>query len=162
MHEVSGAWGWLEATALAQAMRSWLWLYPIVEIIHITGFVVLVGAVVMFDLRILGLSKDIPVRALGGHLLRWSVAGLIFVVPAGLMMFAAHPQEFATSTVFLLKMGLIGAAGINAAMFHTGVYRSVAGWDTGTAAPSAAKMHALSSIAIWIAVISCGRLLAYT
>jgi hypothetical protein len=162
MHAVSGGWGWLEETALAQAMRSWLWLYPIVEIIHIVGFVVVVGAVVMFDLRILGLSRTIPVRALGHHLLRWSVAGLIFVVPAGLMMFTAHPQEFATSNVFLLKMALIGVAGINAAMFHTGVYRSAARWDTGTAAPAIAKMHALLSIAIWIAVISCGRLLAYT
>jgi hypothetical protein len=162
MHEASGAWGWLEATALAQAMRGWLWLYPIVEIIHIIGFVILVGAVVMFDLRVLGLSKNLSVRALGQHLLRWSVAGLIFVVPAGLMMFTAHPQEFATNTVFLLKLGLIGAAGVNAAMFHTGVYRSVANWNSGTAAPAAAKMHALLSIAIWIAVISCGRLLAYT
>lgn len=70
MHETSGAWGWLAETALAQAMRGWLWLYPIVEIIHIIGFVILVGAVLMFDLRVLGLSKNIPVRALGKHLLR--------------------------------------------------------------------------------------------
>lgn len=162
MHETSGAWGWLAETALAQAMRGWLWLYPIVEIIHIIGFVILVGAVLMFDLRVLGLSKNIPVRALGKHLLRWSLAGLIFVVPAGLMMFSAHPQEFSTSTIFLLKLGLIGAAGINAALFHIGVYRTAANWDSATAAPAAAKLHALLSIALWVAVISCGRLLAYT
>lgn len=162
MHEASGAWGWLEASAVSQAMRGWLWLYPIVEIVHIVGFVILVGAVVMFDLRILGLSPNLPVQALGRHLLRWSVAGLIFVVPAGLMMFSAHPQDFATSTVFQLKLALISLAGINAMMFHVGVYRSAAGWNTGTAAPATAKMHALLSMAIWISVISCGRLLAYT
>ena len=162
MHEASGAWSWLEVTAFAQAMRGWLWLYPIVEIIHIIGFVVLAGAVVMFDLRVLGLSKDISVRALGQHLLRWSVAGLIFVVPAGLMMFSAHPQELATSTIFLLKLVLIATAGLNAALFHKGVYRSVTNWDSGMAAPATAKLHALLSIVLWIAVISCGRLLAYT
>ena len=163
MHDASGgAWGWLEASALSQAMRGWLWLYPIIEIVHIVGFVMLVGAVVMFDLRILGLSRALSVRALGRHLLRWSVTGLIFVVPAGLMMFSAHPQEFASNQVFLLKLGLIGAAGVNATLFHMNVYRSVAHWDTETAAPATAKMHAFLSIVIWIAVISCGRLLAYT
>ncbi len=162
MHEASANWGWLEATALSDAMRTWLWLYPIVEIVHILGFVVLVGAVAMFDLRVLGLSRNISVHALGRHLLRWSVAGLVFVVPAGLMMFSAHPEEFATSPIFRLKLGLIGAAGANAALFHIGIYRSVANWDTGTAAPITAKMHALLSLAVWIAVISCGRLLAYT
>lgn len=163
MHDAApGIWGWLEATAFSQAMRSWLWLYPIVEIMHIIGFVLLVGAVAMFDLRVLGLSRHLPVRMLGQHLLRWSVAGLILVVPAGLMMFSAHPHEFATSTVFLLKLGLIATAGVNAMLFHVGVYRSAARWDTVTAAPAAAKMHALLSLALWIAVISCGRLLAYT
>ena len=45
-------------------MREWLWLYPSVEIVHIVGFVILVGSVAMFDLRVLGLSKQISVRAL--------------------------------------------------------------------------------------------------
>ena len=162
MHGAAGSWSWLEATALSQAMRGWLWLYPIIEIIHIIGFVVLVGAVTMFDLRVLGLSPHLSIYALGRHLLRWSVAGLLFIVPAGLMMFSAHPDEFANSTVFLLKLGLIGVAGVNAVLFHRGVYRSVERWNTGTAAPAAAKAHALLSIALWVAVISCGRLLAYT
>ena len=162
MHEAAGSWAWLEASALAKAMRGWLWLYPIVEIIHILGFVMLVGAVAMFDLRLLGLSRNISVRALGRHLLRWSLAGLIFVVPAGLMMFSAHPGDFANNKLFILKLGLIVAAGINAATFHLGVYRGAANWDSGIAVPAAAKIHALFSIAIWIAVISCGRLLAYT
>jgi hypothetical protein len=162
MHEAAGSWAWLEGSALSQAMRGWLWLYPIVEIVHIIGFVLVVGAVIMFDLRLLGLSRHLPVNALGRHLLRWSVAGFILVVPAGLMMFSAHPQEFAASTVFLLKLGLIATALVNAAMFHTGVYRSVDEWNTGTDAPGTAKAHAALSITLWIAVIACGRLLAYT
>jgi hypothetical protein len=162
MQESGGVLGWLAATPLSDAMRGSIWLYPIVEIFHIFGFVILVGAAVMFDLRVLGLSRNISVQALGRHLLRWSVSGLLLVVPAGLMMFSAHPHDFASNGVFLLKLGLIGTAGLNAALFHVGVYRSVTGWDKEVPAPGVAKMQAMLSIVLWIAVISCGRLLAYT
>jgi len=62
MHPPVGpAWlVWLETSALAMAMRQWTWLYPSVEIVHILGFVVLVGAAFMFDLRLLGVSPATP------------------------------------------------------------------------------------------------------
>jgi hypothetical protein len=162
MQEAAGVLGWLDATSVARAMRGALWLYPVVEIFHIVGIVVLVGAVAMFDLRLLGFSKNLSVTALGRHLLGWSAGGLLLVVPAGLLMFSAHPQEFIGNRVFLLKLGLIGAASLNAAMFHLGIYRSVDGWDRVASAPASAQLHAILSIGLWIAVISCGRLLAYT
>ena len=71
----------IEALPLARMMRESLWAYPIVETIHIVGFVILVGSVVMFDLRVLGLSKGISVRALSRHLLPWSLAALVLIVP---------------------------------------------------------------------------------
>lgn len=153
---------WLDDSRLGWAMRSELWLYPIVEVVHIIGFVVLVGSVFMFDLRVLGLSKDIPVTALARHLLRWSVAALVLIVPAGLMMFTAHPHDFATNNIFILKLCLIATAGINAALFHVGVYRSVARWNTDIAAPAIAKVQAVLSMGLWVTVVLCGRLLAYT
>lgn len=158
----SGFLGWLEATPLALAMRSSLWLYPIVEIFHIVGFTILVGAVALFDLRLLGWSRFLPVRGLGRHLLPWSAASLMLIVPAGLMMFSAHPRDFVDNRVFLLKLALIAAAGINALLFHVGIYRSVDRWNTDVRAPISAQLHALASVAIWVAVICCGRLLAYT
>ena len=151
----------VEALAIAKAMRENLWLYPAVEIVHISGFVILVGSVVMFDLRVLGISKQIPVRALARHLLPWSVAALAIIVPTGLMMFAAHAEDFIANRAFQVKMGLLLAAGINAAMFHTGPYQSVAKWDTQAAAPVLARASVLLSIAIWFGIIACGRLLAY-
>ena len=162
MFESAGFLGWLEATPLALAMRNNLWLSPIVEIFHIFGFVMLVGAVALFDLRVIGFAKYLPVQALGRHLLRWSAAGLLLIVPAGLMMFSAHPQDFAHNRVFQIKLTLIAAAGMNAALFHLGVYRSVAKWNKDIPAPAAAKGHAMASLTLWIAVICCGRLLAYT
>lgn len=163
MHEGLGPqWlVWLESTSLAVAMRQWLWLYPIVEIVHIGGFVVLVGAAAMFDLRLLGISRRLPVTGVARHLLPWARASLILVVPSGLMMFAAHATEMAQNPAFRLKLVLIASAGSNAAIFHRGIFKSVDAWNVNAAAPPPAKIAAVLSLVLWTSVISCGRLLAY-
>jgi hypothetical protein len=153
--------GAIEGLAIAKAMRENLWLYPAVEIVHILGFVILVGSVVMFDLRVLGLSRQVSVRALARHLLPWSLAALTLIVPTGLLMFSAHASDFIDNRAFQVKMGLLLAAGINAAIFHTGPYQGVARWDTNATAPAGARFSVALSIAIWVTIIACGRLLAY-
>lgn len=151
----------VEGLAIARAMREELWLYPSVEIVHIAGFAVLVGAVVMFDLRVLGVSRSIPVRALARHLLPWSVAALLLIVPSGLAMFSAHAGDFLNNRAFQLKMALLVTAGMNAAWFHTGPYQTVKEWDVEAKAPVAARISVTLSILLWISIIACGRLLAY-
>jgi len=153
--------GAIERLPLAVAMRHDLWLYPSVEIVHIIGFVTLVGSIIVLDLRLLGLSKALPVRVLARHTLPWSIGALALIVPSGLLMFITHAGDFVSNTAFIIKMSLLFCAGINAAVFHAGVFRSVAGWDSGVATPAAAKIHALLSLLIWIGVLACGRLLAY-
>jgi len=155
------ALGWVEQTALATAMRQELWLYPAVEILHIWGFVVLVGSIAMFDLRLLGLSPRVSVQQLSRHLLPWTWGALLAIVPAGVLMFMAHADEFISNPAFLTKLALIIAAGINAAVFHLGPFRSVPAWDGGVSTPTVAKLHAALSLLIWMGVIACGRLLAY-
>lgn len=152
---------WLETSALAGAMRHSLWLYPIVEIVHIVGFVVLVGAAVMFDLRLLGVSRALPASAMARHHLPWARAALLLVVPSGVMMFMAHATEFAENPAFRLKLILLAAAGLNALVFHRGAFRSVGGWEANTAVPAAARAAAGLSLVLWVGVIACGRLLAY-
>ena len=151
----------VEGLAIARAMREELWLYPSVEIVHIVGFAILVGAVVMFDLRVLGLSRGISVRALSRHLLPWSLAALVLIVPSGLAMFSAHASDFLNNRAFQLKMALLVTAGMNAAYFHTGPYQSVKDWDVDARAPLAARISVALSILIWLSIIACGRLLAY-
>ena len=152
---------WLETTGLAGAMRHWLWLYPIIEIAHIIGFVVLVGGAVMFDLRLLGVSRALPASAMARHHLPWARAALLLVIPSGLMMFMAHATEFAENPAFRLKLILLAAAGLNALVFHRGAFRSVAGWEADTGVPVKARVAAVLSLVLWAGVISCGRLLAY-
>ena len=154
--------GAIESSVLATAMREWLWLYPIVEIVHLSGIALLVGSIAMLDLRLLGLSRAVPVRQLARHILPWTAAAFLLIVPSGLMMFIAHAGDFIRSEVFVLKMSLILAAASNAAVFHAGVFRGAAAWDVQRMPPLAARVAAGLSLVLWIAVISCGRLLAYT
>jgi hypothetical protein len=151
----------IERLPLAVAMRHEMWLYPAVEIVHIIGFVTLVGSIIVLDLRLLGLSKTLPVRALARHVLPWSFGALLLIVPSGLLMFIAHAGDFVANTAFIVKMSLLFCAAINAAVFHTGVFRGAAAWDSGLAVPATARLHALLSLLIWIGVLACGRLLAY-
>ena len=152
---------WLETSGLATLMRQSQWLYPIVEIVHIVGFVTLVGSVAMFDLRLLGLSPKLPVADLARHLLRWSLWSLVLIIPTGFAMFAAHATEFADNTAFRLKLALLVAAALNAILFHRASFRSVADWNTKVTPPASSRVAATVSLSIWLAVICCGRLIAY-
>lgn len=144
---------------LAQALREGAWLYPAVETLHIIGFAVLVGAVAMFDLRVLGFGRQLPVKALARHLLPWSAGSMLLVLPTGLLLFVADPLALLANRVFLLKLGLMVLAGLNALAFHAGPYRQADAWAE--RAPPRAMLHALLSLVLWFAVIACGRLLAY-
>ena len=136
-------------------------IYPAVEVAHILGFVVLVGSAFMFDLRLLGLSRALPVAGMADHLLRWARWSLVAIVPTGALMFSAHATEFAFNPAFRLKLILITAAGLNAAVFHRVPFRSVGDWDTEIGSPPAARAAAILSLALWTGVITCGRLIAY-
>ncbi len=119
----------------------------------------LVGAVTVFDLRVLGFGRSIPVRALARLCLPWAVLSLLLIVPTGSLLFLAHADVLLTSRVFLLKMGLLMLAAVVAIGFHTGPYRSVDTWNIDAVAPLLARVCAVASMLIWVAVIFAGTLL---
>lgn len=133
--------GAIEASSLGQAMRQWLWLYPSVEIVHIVGIALLFGSIAVLDLRLLGFSKSVALGKFAGHVLPWTAASFLLIVPSGLAMFVAHASDFIASPVFVAKMCLIMAAGVNAAVFHAGVFRGAAAWDAEVPPPPAARFH---------------------
>lgn len=159
------AWvAWLDrlhTTPLAQAMRQSEWLYPAVEILHILGFCALVGAAALFDLRLLGISRQIPVQQMAAHLLPVAWVGFALAAPSGFLLLLSDAPSIGVSPIFLSKLALIGLAGVNAWVFHTRTARSLPAWNQHTHPPPAAKLGALFSLGIWIAVIALGRLIAY-
>jgi hypothetical protein len=153
--------GAIEASPLGVAMRQWLWLYPSVEVVHIVGIALLVGSIAVLDLRLLGFARGLPVRRLSSHVLPWTLGSFVLILPSGLMMFVAHATDLMGNPVFALKICLIFAGGINAAVFHAGVFRGAAGWDVDAMPPPMARACAALSLLLWVSVIACGRLLAY-
>jgi len=146
-------------TALATAIQESRWLGPAALTVHLVGVALLLGTIAAVDLRLRGLWRHQPVRRLVARLLPWTAASFALIVPAGLLMFVARADELIDSGVFALKMGLILAAGVNAAVFHTGAYRSAASWDVGAIPPGAARLAGALSIALWLSVATCAFLL---
>jgi hypothetical protein len=154
---------WLEGSGFGTAIRQSRWLYPVVETGHILGFVVLVGGAVMFDLRVLGISRSIPVEPLARLLLWCARVSLPVVLLTGLTLFITNATTTAANPVFRLKLVLIAAGLANAAAFRRGApFRSVRDWDRDLPSPLGARLTAALSLLLWIGVIVCGRFIAYT
>lgn len=158
---ISCCLNWLEDTSWAAGIRQSLWLYPALEIVHITGITMLVGAAFMFDLRLLGFSKNLPVSGLSRHLLPWSRRGLLLIIPSGILLFITDATTLGADPVFWLKMILLGVAALNVLVFHRFIFRPHTDPKIQGELSFPAKISAFVSISVWIAIIACGRLLAY-
>lgn len=159
----ASATGWfalLEQSALGQAMRSSPWLFPAVEVVHILGFALLVGAIAAFDLRLLGFRLMLPADQLARLLLPVAVAGFALAVPAGVLLFTSEAVAFARNPMLWAKLGLIALALINIAVFHIGPGRRWLTWADARP-PTAVRVAGAVSLAAWTGAIVCGRLIAY-
>ncbi|PJF37048.1 MAG: hypothetical protein CUN49_02340 [Candidatus Thermofonsia Clade 1 bacterium] len=153
---------WLSQTALARWMQNAIWAFPIAEIVHIFGISVLVGAAALFDLRLLGVGRRaMSVTFAVRFLLRTARVGFVIAVSSGALLFLSNAADFVANRAFQVKMLLLAAALANVLIFHLGIYRSVARWDLNVPTPLAARLAALFSLAIWLAIIAAGRLIAY-
>lgn len=160
---IADALRWLEGSGFAAAVRESRWLYPAVETGHILGFVVLVGGAVMFDLRVLGVSRGIPIEPLARLLLWCARASLPVVFVTGATLFLTTATTTAANPVFRVKLILIAGALANALAFRGGApFRRAAAGDPALPSPARARLAALLSLLLWTGVIVCGRLLAYT
>ncbi|MBD2100317.1 hypothetical protein [Leptolyngbya sp. FACHB-261] len=154
-------WSWLENSVLATVIRDWIWLYPLVETVHILALAILFGTVTMFDLRLLGFSHHLLVTDLVQFLLPWAYLSFGIAVLSGLLLFAVDATEIAVNPAFRWKLLLMTGAGINAASFHAGPFRSVKRWNRGIRVPTIVQIIAGLSLILWTGVIICGRMIAY-
>lgn len=150
----------VESSALATTIRTDRYLYPAVQCVHLLGLAVLVGAATALDVRLLGAARQLSVRRLARYLLPLVWAGFTVAALSGLLLFATNATGYAGNPLMRSKLGLIAAAGVNAAAFHRWPYRRVSTWDTGQV-PTAARCAAACSLLVWGAVVVCGRLIAY-
>jgi hypothetical protein len=140
-------------------MRESLYLFPVVETLHVFGIVALVSSAFLLDLRLFGVGpmRDKPVDKLARWVLPWVVAGFTVQVVTGALMFSAEATRAAINSFFWYKMLMLLCVGINALVFHTSVYRHVGTWNNARLAPLGARIYGTFSIILWLGIITLGR-----
>ncbi|MDH6594508.1 hypothetical protein M2165_004397 [Variovorax sp. TBS-050B] len=134
-------------------LASHPWAYPALEAVHIVGIALLFGGLLVFELRVLGLARALPAPQLARITLVPALAGFGLCAATGLVMFSTQPGELLANTAFRAKLVLIALAGANALWFHL---------RGGPAANGALpRAQCLLSLGFWLAVIICGRWIAY-
>lgn len=135
------------------ALTASTWAYPALEVLHLFGIALLLGNLVLLEMRVFGWGVELPVRALAKLSLGLAVIGFSLAALSGTLMFATRALELLANKSFTLKMGLLMLAGCNAAWFHT--RESLDKLD------GLARVQMVISTALWLAIMVCGRWIAY-
>jgi hypothetical protein len=153
---------WLADTPLSIALHESLYMYPLVESIHVLTLCVFVGMSVMLDLRLLGLTlRAVPVSEVTRRLLPWMTGGFAVMLVTGLLLFYAIPVRSYQNVFFRIKMIMLVLAGLNAWIFHHNVHQRVAEWDLDRRPPRAARLAGIVSLVLWGIIVVSGRMIAY-
>ena len=151
---------WLESTAIATAIRDYRFAYATIESAHYVGLSLLVGGIMLIDLRVLGFARSLPLKSMIGLLpIVW--AGFIINVVSGSLLFIYGATNFGTNAAFGLKMVFMVLAGLNAFAFDLAVKRKKFDWVAADRPPPLVKTFATLSFALWLCVVTTGRWMAY-
>ncbi|HJN46389.1 MAG: hypothetical protein CL477_18995 [Acidobacteria bacterium] len=160
---------WLRWPSVENFLAANRWAWPLSETLHFVGLILLVGIVSIFDLRLLGVAKRMPLAPLR-KLLPWAVFGLVLCVASGLVFVTGlmnnvdlHPWVALQIDRYLqVKLIFVGLAGLNLLAFHqSGISRACDDLGPGDDAPPAAKAIAGFSFFLWIGVVYWGRMVPW-
>ena len=153
---------WLASTPGSIALHESLFMYPLVESVHVLTLCLFVGTTFFLDLRLTGLAlTGMPVPYVVSHLRRWMFAGFFVMVVSGVLLFYAIPVRSYQNIFFRTKVVFLILAGLNAWAFETGIFRSVATWAGQAKPPRRARLAGIASMLLWTGVIVTGRMIAY-
>jgi hypothetical protein len=158
--EVMSEWlAALENTGFATWLRESgsIWAYPTVLTLHTAGMVMLVGMNWTLDLRILGVAPGVPLRSLD-TLFRAMWIGFWINFVTGVMLFAADATTKGSTSLFMLKLGLVVLAVLASVLMRRSINRPEA---PSRSIPVGARVYASVSLALWVAAIAAGRMMAY-
>ena len=149
---------WCESSALMVAMRSSLWLFPVIESLHLVGLALIGGAILIVDLRLLGFGlRRQPVAVLARDAERWLIVSLFVMLPTGFLLFMASAVKCYYLPVFWVKMTTLSLA----LAFTFSVRRRVALTGETRMNPLSAKLVAVISLSLWSIVAIAGRFVGF-
>lgn len=140
----------LEALPPVAALRASFVAYPLVNAAHIASVGALVTCILLMDLRILGTLRSVPAPAFTALMRKIGIGMFLLAVTTGVALFSIRAREYVENPAFLVKLGLLLAAGLNLLLFHTQSGR-----------PSVAKVSAALSILLWPAILLAGRFIGF-
>lgn len=153
---------WLADTRGSIALHESLYMYPLVESVHVLTLCLFVGMSVLLDLRLLGLAlRQVPLTDITKRLMPWMLAGFFIMVVTGVLLFYAIPVRSYQNVFFRLKVIFLILAGLNAWTFHNTIYRRVDEWEHDRIAPPRARFAGAASLVLWGCIIVAGRMIAY-
>jgi hypothetical protein len=153
----------IQASALAEWMRTSVKAMPIVNALHVLAATTVFGTILVVDLRLLGFP-DTRRRftRISDEMLRLTWAAFALALLTGGLMFAANAQTYVGNTAFQLKMLALIGGGVNMAIFQRITFRGVGAWDQSARPPLAGRIAGAASILIWVAVIFLARWIGFT
>lgn len=147
-------------TPMGVFMRSSTWAWPTFESLHFIGMSLLIGTIGVFDLRLLGFARAVPVAALH-RLIPIGIAGFLINVLTGIGFICATPDQYLFNAAFRWKVVFLLVAGVNVLFFYTAVFRRLDAMSEHTPPPLIARIVGGVSLGAWIGVMSAGRLLTF-
>ena len=149
---------WLQYSSLLVEMRSSPWLFPIIASMHLLGLAMLGGAVLVVDLRLLGLGLSRqPVAELARDTEPWLLASLAVMLPTGILLFMCFATKYYYLTAFWVKVICLFLV----LAFTFSVRRRVIMADAGNMSAIRSKLIALVSLSLWTSVALAGRLIGF-
>ena len=154
---------WLETTVLARFIQVSAWAFPAIETVHVIAISIVVGTVIIIDLRLLGIASiRQPMRDISREITPWTWGAFGLAVASGSLMFLSNAPGYFANGPFRLKMILLLAAGTNMLAFRLGTYRGVGAWNVAREAPVAGRVAAALSLVFWLAIVAFGRWIGFT
>ncbi|KAB2911949.1 MAG: hypothetical protein F9K29_21115 [Hyphomicrobiaceae bacterium] len=151
----------LEQSGLGAAIRQSWWAYPAANVGHILGLMLLAGAVAVMDARMLGAFAASPPASVVLPARRVAIVSLLLMAATGFMLFTAEASHVALNRVFQVKATLIALGVVNALLVARATGEALATTPAFTPLPGRVRTAAAVSLAIWLSVAACGRLIAY-
>lgn len=136
------------------------WGWPFMESLHFIGLSLLLGTVGLFDLRMLGFVRAIPLASLHKYI-KFGVLGFAINATTGLMFVTSVPDQYLYNPSFQTKMAFLLAAGFNMVLFYLWGFRAAVAPEPTPGAQRLGRMFALVSLVCWIGVITGGRLITF-
>lgn len=155
--DVAAVAQWGRASGV-EALMSARWGWPAAEVLHFAGLCLLAGTVLMLDLRLLGVARAVSVRSLH-RTVPVGMGGFVLSAATGLLFVLTTPDQYLHNPAFLIKMALLLLAGLNLLGFYALAAPALRRAGDHAPAPLRARVFAAVSLACWLGVMACGRVI---